>query len=227
MKLKLSVFVSTALMEAIGLRVVSVTKSTVTVMWAWQQKSEPIRVKRYRVVLRRDSDTQSRISSETSISLNHRKSCKNATLTSLSLEAVSLWPDQLQHTFFNLTPDTEYSVLLQADNVSRSIVTVSTYFGESRWSRQQIKESVQVVLFLWSEAEKMKCLSRRGSSCGDGDSSPAAGRHHGDHLHPVQDCVRSCSHCCLRFICGTTSLNKLLVISVYSQQRESFQFSSQ
>ncbi|XP_013870098.1 interleukin-6 receptor subunit beta [Austrofundulus limnaeus] len=92
-----------ALMEAISLRVVSVTKTTVTIMWAWQLKSEPIRVESYRAVLRRDSHKQT----------------------------VSLWPDQLQHTFFNLTPNTEYSVLLQADNVSRSILTVSTYFDEA------------------------------------------------------------------------------------------------
>ncbi|XP_037535944.1 interleukin-6 receptor subunit beta [Nematolebias whitei] len=91
-----------ALVEAINLNVASVTKTTVTVMWAWQQKSGPIRVKRYRVMLRRDADTQT----------------------------LSLWPDQQQHTFFNLTPNTEYALLLLADDVSRSIITVTTRFDE-------------------------------------------------------------------------------------------------
>ncbi|XP_044051841.1 interleukin-6 receptor subunit beta isoform X2 [Siniperca chuatsi] len=91
-----------ALMEAVKLKVVGVTKTTVTVVWAWQNKSGPIRVNRYRVMLRKDSERQT----------------------------LSLWPDQLQHKFLNLKPDTEYSLLLLADNVSINIITVRTYFDE-------------------------------------------------------------------------------------------------
>lgn len=53
--------VFSALMEAVNLTVVDVTKTTVTVVWAWQRKSEPIRVNRYTVTLRKDSETQSRL----------------------------------------------------------------------------------------------------------------------------------------------------------------------
>ncbi|KAK5607930.1 hypothetical protein CRENBAI_008493 [Crenichthys baileyi] len=92
-----------ALMEVVSLKVVGFTKTTVTVMWAWQKKSAPIRVDRYRLMLRRDTDTR----------------------------ILSLWPDQQhQHTFSNLTPSTEYSLLLLADNVSRTIVLVATHFDE-------------------------------------------------------------------------------------------------
>ncbi|XP_017283369.1 interleukin-6 receptor subunit beta [Kryptolebias marmoratus] len=91
-----------ALMEPVNLKVVGVTKTTVAIMWAWQQKTGPIRVKGYRAMLRRDSDVQS----------------------------LSLWPDQRQHSFFNLTPNTEYSLLLLADNDSRRIITVMTDFDE-------------------------------------------------------------------------------------------------
>uniref|UniRef100_A0A1A7XNL9 Fibronectin type-III domain-containing protein n=3 Tax=Iconisemion striatum TaxID=60296 RepID=A0A1A7XNL9_9TELE len=91
-----------ALMEAVDLKVVGTNKTTVTVMWAWQRKSDPIRVKGYRVMLRRDSDTQT----------------------------LPLWPDQRQHTFFNLTPNTEYSLLLLADGAPKSTVTVTTHFDE-------------------------------------------------------------------------------------------------
>uniref|UniRef100_A0A3B5LXJ2 Fibronectin type-III domain-containing protein n=1 Tax=Xiphophorus couchianus TaxID=32473 RepID=A0A3B5LXJ2_9TELE len=90
-----------ALMEVVSLKVVSVTKTTVTVVWAWQRKPGPIRVDQYRVMLRRDADTQ----------------------------PLSLWPDQQQHTFSNLTPSTEYSLLLLADNVSRIIIPVATHYG--------------------------------------------------------------------------------------------------
>uniref|UniRef100_A0A3P8TV24 Fibronectin type-III domain-containing protein n=1 Tax=Amphiprion percula TaxID=161767 RepID=A0A3P8TV24_AMPPE len=91
-----------ALLEVVGLKVAAVNKTTVTVKWAWQRRSGPIRVRRYRVMLRTDSDSQS----------------------------VSLWPDQSQHTFFSLTPYTQYSLLLLADDVTRSIVPVTTDFGE-------------------------------------------------------------------------------------------------
>ncbi|XP_054895676.1 interleukin-6 receptor subunit beta [Poeciliopsis prolifica] len=92
-----------ALMEVVGLKVVNVTKTTVTVAWAWQRKPAPIRVDRYRATLRRDADTQT----------------------------LSLWPDQQQHTFSKLTPSTEYSLLLLADNVSRFIIPVATQYDEA------------------------------------------------------------------------------------------------
>lgn len=91
-----------ALLEVIGLKVAAVNKTTVTVKWAWHRRSGPISVRRYRVMLRTDSDSQS----------------------------VSLWPDQSQHTFFNLTPYTQYSLLLLADDVTRSIAPVTTEFDE-------------------------------------------------------------------------------------------------
>ncbi|CAG5917574.1 unnamed protein product [Menidia menidia] len=67
-----------ALVEPVGLKVVSVTKTTVSVMWAWQRKSGPIR---------------------------------------------------RRHTFSHLTSNSEYSLLLLADNVSRSLTTVTTEFS--------------------------------------------------------------------------------------------------
>uniref|UniRef100_UPI0037E8CEBF interleukin-6 receptor subunit beta isoform X2 n=1 Tax=Semicossyphus pulcher TaxID=241346 RepID=UPI0037E8CEBF len=91
-----------ALMEAVKLTVVAVTKTTVRVVWVWQRKSGPIRVDRYSAVLRRDSEEQT----------------------------LSLWPDQWQHTFHNLKPSTEYSLLLLADNASINIVTATTYIDE-------------------------------------------------------------------------------------------------
>lgn len=51
-------------MEAVGLKVVGVTKTTVTVVWAWQRTSGPARVNRYRVILRKDSEMQSRFLSK-------------------------------------------------------------------------------------------------------------------------------------------------------------------
>ncbi|MEQ2218183.1 hypothetical protein XENOCAPTIV_030676, partial [Xenoophorus captivus] len=56
---------------------------------------------------------------------------------------LSLWPDQQhQHTFSNLTPSTEYSLLLLADNLSRSIILVATHFGEIFSPETQIKETL-------------------------------------------------------------------------------------
>ncbi|KAK2838126.1 hypothetical protein Q5P01_015338 [Channa striata] len=89
-----------ALMEPNSLKVIGVTTTTVTVGWVWQRKSGPLRVERYRAMLRRDSESQ--------------------TLT--------LWPDQRQHTFFKLAPSTEYALVLLADNVSRIIIPVKTDF---------------------------------------------------------------------------------------------------
>lgn len=53
----LCVFIFPALMEVVNLSV-SVTKTSVTIMWEWQRKSEPVRVSRYEAVLRKDSDKQ-------------------------------------------------------------------------------------------------------------------------------------------------------------------------
>lgn len=53
----LCVFIFSALMEVVNLSV-SVTKTSVTIMWEWQRKSEPVRVSRYEAVLRKDSDKQ-------------------------------------------------------------------------------------------------------------------------------------------------------------------------
>uniref|UniRef100_A0A3Q4H9W8 Interleukin-6 receptor subunit beta-like n=1 Tax=Neolamprologus brichardi TaxID=32507 RepID=A0A3Q4H9W8_NEOBR len=98
-----------ALMEVVNLSV-SVTKTSVTIMWEWQRKSEPVRVSRYEAVLRKDSDKQS----------------------------LPLWPDDQQHTFYDLMPNTQYSVTLLADNVSKSIVQMTTDFGEFHWPQNQI-----------------------------------------------------------------------------------------
>ncbi|KAK9522032.1 hypothetical protein VZT92_018525 [Zoarces viviparus] len=91
-----------ALKEAVQLKVVGVTKTTVTVVWVWQSKVGPIRVRRYRARLRSDSESQT----------------------------LALWPDQQQLTFHNLSPNTEYSLLLLADDASRNIVPVRTDFDE-------------------------------------------------------------------------------------------------
>lgn len=47
-------------MKAVQMKLVGVTKKTVTVGWAWQRASKPIRVNRYRMMLRRGSEMQSR-----------------------------------------------------------------------------------------------------------------------------------------------------------------------
>ncbi|KAM7019156.1 interleukin-6 receptor subunit beta-like [Tautogolabrus adspersus] len=91
-----------ALSEAVKLRIVGVTKTTVTVVWEWQRKSGPIRVDAYRAMLRRESEGRT----------------------------LSLWPDQRQHTFLNLKPNTDYSLLLLADGASRSISAMTTDFDE-------------------------------------------------------------------------------------------------
>ncbi|XP_071381034.1 interleukin-6 receptor subunit beta [Centroberyx affinis] len=93
-----------ALLEAVRLKIVGVTKTTAAVVWAWQRENdEPIRVDRYTLVLRRASEER----------------------------ALPVWPDQWQHTFLNLTPSTEYSVLLLADNATRVIIPIRTAFDES------------------------------------------------------------------------------------------------
>ncbi|KAM7415561.1 hypothetical protein PAMA_017867 [Pampus argenteus] len=91
-----------ALMEVVKLQLLDVTKTAVTAVWAWQRRTEPIRVNRYRVMLRKDAETQT----------------------------LSVWPDQNRHTFSNLKPNTEYSFLLLADNVSRNIITFRTDVDE-------------------------------------------------------------------------------------------------
>ncbi|XP_028269830.1 interleukin-6 receptor subunit beta [Parambassis ranga] len=94
-----------ALMEAVSLNVIHVTKTTVTAVCVWRRTSGPIRVSRYRAMLRRHSDGRGG-------------------------PALTLYPDQSQHTFLNLTPNAQYSLLLLADNISRSIVPVVTSFDE-------------------------------------------------------------------------------------------------
>ncbi|XP_029367402.1 interleukin-6 receptor subunit beta isoform X2 [Echeneis naucrates] len=89
-----------ALMEVVNLRPTDVTKTQVTVSWEWQRKSQPIRVNGYKVMLNRNSDT---------------------------VGVASLYPDQSQHTFLSLRPNTEYSLLLLADNDSQ-ITSVRTDF---------------------------------------------------------------------------------------------------
>lgn len=94
-----------ALLEVVNLTRVEVTKTTVTVQWAWQRKIEPIRVERYKVVLRYNLDEQ----------------------------VLLLWPNQSEHTFQNLTPNREYSLLLLADNsqITREAIYTTTHFDES------------------------------------------------------------------------------------------------
>lgn len=48
----------------------------------------------------------------------------------LRLPAASLWPDRRQHVFHHLKPNSEYSLLLLADNVSRHATSVKTDFGQ-------------------------------------------------------------------------------------------------
>lgn len=56
----------------------------------------------------------------------------------LSFAALPLWPDDQQHTFYDLMPNAQYSVTLLADNVSKSIVQMTTDFGEFHWTQNQI-----------------------------------------------------------------------------------------
>nr|XP_043882084.1 interleukin-6 receptor subunit beta isoform X2 [Solea senegalensis] len=93
-----------ALMEADRLKVAAVTKTSVTIKWAWQRKYRPNQVSRYRVMLTKTSHGQKKT------------------------RVVSLWPEEQQHTFTNLSPDTEYSLHLLADNDSTNIVSVRTEF---------------------------------------------------------------------------------------------------
>ncbi|XP_024115930.1 uncharacterized protein LOC112137718 isoform X2 [Oryzias melastigma] len=91
-----------ALMEPVGLKVLRVTKAEVTVQWAWHAKSGPIRVGRYVAALRGDSHSR----------------------------VWRLFPDENQHTFVNLTPNTEYTLLLLADSVPVRLVAVKTDFSQ-------------------------------------------------------------------------------------------------
>uniref|UniRef100_A0A3Q2G130 Interleukin-6 receptor subunit beta-like n=1 Tax=Cyprinodon variegatus TaxID=28743 RepID=A0A3Q2G130_CYPVA len=93
-----------ALMKPIDLKVVSVSKTSVTVMWEWQ-KAKADDVAEYKVMLRRDTDQQG--------------------------PSVSLWPDLHQHIFSSLTPNTEYSLILSVDGDLRDITTVKTQFDEA------------------------------------------------------------------------------------------------
>ncbi|TMS03724.1 hypothetical protein E3U43_000613 [Larimichthys crocea] len=92
-----------ALMEVVKLKVVAVTKTTVTFVCVWQRKSGTIRVNGYRVMVRKDSERQKSL---------------------LTFPTLPLWPDQWQHTLPNLKPNTEYSLLLLADNVPRNSVEI-------------------------------------------------------------------------------------------------------
>ncbi|CAK6976184.1 interleukin-6 receptor subunit beta [Scomber scombrus] len=93
-----------ALMEAVRLEVMDVTKTTVTAGWAWQRKrkSGRIRVNRYILTLKRDAETQTLLISA----------------------------DRSQHTFLQLEPNTEYSLQLSSDDVSRDIIHFRTNFNE-------------------------------------------------------------------------------------------------
>lgn len=122
-----SVFFLVALLEAVGLELLSATTTSVTFRWAWQRKSGPIRVSRYRVELRRSSQRKG-VSSSWNVS---GPSTSTETSGSPALPAVvSLWWDQQSHTFSNLTPSTEYALVLLADDASRAIVTVATQSGQ-------------------------------------------------------------------------------------------------
>uniref|UniRef100_A0A3Q2D968 Interleukin-6 receptor subunit beta-like n=1 Tax=Cyprinodon variegatus TaxID=28743 RepID=A0A3Q2D968_CYPVA len=105
-----------ALMKPIDLKVVSVSKTSVTVMWEWQ-KAKADDVAEYKVMLRRDTDQQG--------------------------PSVSLWPDLHQHIFSSLTPNTEYSLILSVDGDLRDITTVKTQFGEKFSLATQIKKCAQ------------------------------------------------------------------------------------
>ncbi|CAL8344419.1 unnamed protein product [Lota lota] len=94
-----------ALLEVINLRAVDVNKTTITAQWVWQRKTEPIRVERYKVVLRCNCDSED--------------------------QALLLFPDQSQHTFQNLIPNNEYSLLLLADNITRGDHIFRTPFDVS------------------------------------------------------------------------------------------------
>lgn len=49
-----------AMMEAVKLKVLDKSKTTLTVEWEWQNKSEPIRVNEYRVALSKHTEIKSR-----------------------------------------------------------------------------------------------------------------------------------------------------------------------
>lgn len=149
----LCVFIFSALMEVVNLSV-SVTKTSVTIMWEWQRKSEPVRVSRYEAVLRKHSDKQCMWVNEPFHQIcpcifSRLQRCytkllcifyhlfANATYI-LSFAALPLWPDDQQHTFYDLMPNAQYSVTLLADNVSKSIVQMTTDFGEFHWTQNQI-----------------------------------------------------------------------------------------
>ncbi|XP_061566096.1 interleukin-6 receptor subunit beta [Cololabis saira] len=91
-----------ALLEPVHLKVLRVTKTSVTFTWTWQRKNGPIRVERYRAELKTGR-------------------------TRLNL---SLWPDQQLLTFSNLTPSTQYVLLLMADHNPRAAVAVTTSFDD-------------------------------------------------------------------------------------------------
>uniref|UniRef100_A0A674BP86 Interleukin-6 receptor subunit beta-like n=1 Tax=Salmo trutta TaxID=8032 RepID=A0A674BP86_SALTR len=96
-----------ALLGAVGMHVVDVTKNTVTVQWEWQRKEVHHKVLKYRVIL-----------------------C----LGEIQVESIPVWPDVWQHTFFKLRANTGYSVNLLAetsnDNISREIIPIKTHIFE-------------------------------------------------------------------------------------------------
>ncbi|KAG7232418.1 hypothetical protein INR49_008881 [Caranx melampygus] len=101
-----------ALMEVVGLKVVALTKTLVTVEWAWQRASRgPIRVNRYEVMLQERQKT---------------------------VGVVTVWPDQSQHSFTNLKPDTEYSLLLLADDFPRATSPSGHESMKSCWWRRRL-----------------------------------------------------------------------------------------
>ncbi|XP_038554248.1 uncharacterized protein LOC119887596 [Micropterus salmoides] len=125
-----------ALMEAINLNVVGVTKTTVTVGWAWRKASGPIRVNRYSVLLKKDTER---------------------------LTALSLWPDQQQHKLLNLKPNTEYALLLLADNVSRNIIFVRHILMRYQWWPQRLLCCCWLLLCLSSPSCPGLCTSHTSS----------------------------------------------------------------
>ncbi|CAM4719797.1 unnamed protein product [Leuciscus chuanchicus] len=91
-----------ALLDVRGFRVVNVSRSSLVVQWTWKEAKPRVKVIQYKLVLRGEHGT----------------------------ESLSVFPDQHQHSFLQLHPNTRYSVCIHGEtetgNFSKACLDVNT-----------------------------------------------------------------------------------------------------
>ncbi|XP_039509043.1 interleukin-12 receptor subunit beta-2-like [Pimephales promelas] len=110
-----------ALLDVDGFRLVNVSRSSLTVRWTWKQTEPRVKVLQYKLVLSGEHGA----------------------------ESLSVFPDQHQHSFHHLHPDSRYSVCIHGEtasgNFTKASLDVSTPLRDSdEWTRF----AVPVVLLL-------------------------------------------------------------------------------